>query len=630
MQSAKKRSIVVIVVAALLLELTTAVQYITARRGITKQLTQMAQRDLYSSNRTAQLKQEVEVCVKNMLPEAERLARRHDTDSMKLLMRRMLNDNPEVAGIDFCYVVGDDGLREGVFIFEDDDTGQLKEHSIDFDFTQRSWYFKTLTRRGGFWSEPYRGKYREILMATYARPLCDADGKVIAVVGADVPMLELSAMATQLYENQQRGLLPVALLHVVGLLALAFIIQRTIHNARHLQQVENEKKRIEGELTIARNIQLAMLPKTFPPFPEREDIDIFAALTPAREVGGDFYDFLIRGDNLYFCIGDVSGKGVPAALVMAVARSMFRTIVMRESAPERIVKTMNDTIEQDNEYCMFITSFVGTLNLKSGLLSYCNAGHKAPLMLEDGCLRQLPICPNLPVGAFDGYDFAAQEAQIGTDTTIFLYTDGLTEAENALHDQFGAARMEQAATEMAPQRLIEGMTAAVEAFVGDTEQSDDLTMLALRFRPKNKAIGHRQDAKESQITLPCDINEMPRLAEFVETVCERAGLTAADTMKLNLALEEAVVNVMNYAYPPGSRSEVKIEALADGRKLQFTVSDRGMPFDPTTKEQVDITLSAEERPVGGLGIHLMRTFMDNVSYERREGRNILTMSKTIG
>ena len=240
------------------------------------------------------------------------------------------------------------------------------------------------------------------------------------------------------------------------------------------------KASIESELNVAQSIQMSMLPKTFPAFPNRKDIELYAFLTPAKGVGGDLYDFFIHDEKLFFCIGDVSGKGVPASLVMAVTRTLFRNISAHTAEPSHIVETMNMNISEGNDNNMFVTLFVGVLDLATGHLRYCNAGHDAPYV--NGAL--LPCNPNLPVGAMPDMTFTEQEIMIAPDSTLFLYTDGLTEAENATYELFGMQRITNVITDFngSPQELIETMTDAVHQFVGDTEQSDDLTMLAIKFK----------------------------------------------------------------------------------------------------------------------------------------------------
>jgi sigma-B regulation protein RsbU (phosphoserine phosphatase) len=399
-----------------------------------------------------------------------------------------------------------------------------------------------------------------------------------------------------------------------------------------IQQIEEtrsaneEKGRIESELNIARDIQMSMLPKTFPPFPDRNDIEIYGKQKPAKEVGGDLYDFYIRDEKLFFCIGDVSGKGVPASLVMAVTRTLFRTISFKEALPERIMFGINNAMAGNNESNMFVTLFLGVLDLPTGRLRYSNAGHNAPMLIGQ-TIGLLPCAANVPLGVQTDWKFSQQETTIDLNTCIFLYTDGLTEAENAANEQFMEERMIEVAKGMShePQQMIEQMFNAVHQFVGNAEQSDDLTMLAIQYtKPLEK------DMKlQRSITLPNDIEKVPVLAEFVDEVCEIVGFDMSTTMGINLALEEAVVNVMSYAYQPGTMGNVNIEAIANETRLKFIISDWGTPFDPTAEKEVDTTLSAEERPIGGLGIHLVRQIMDSINYERIDGMNVLTLRKKL-
>lgn len=262
---------------------------------------------------------------------------------------------------------------------------------------------------------------------------------------------------------------------------------------KSLQQYINElttttasKAAIENELKVAHNIQMAMLPKTFPPYPERDDIDVYGVLTPAKDVGGDLFDFYIRENLLFFCIGDVSGKGVPASLVMAVTRSLFRNVSAHTSLPDHIVTALNEALSEGNDTNMFVTLFVGVLDLATGNLSYCNAGHGSPLLIGNE-VSLLPCDANLALGIMPGMTFSKQETKLDPCTTIFLYTDGLNEAEDFLHSQFGLERiMKLAATLQAqgdntPTTIVKRMDEAVSIFVGGAEQSDDLTMLAIKY-----------------------------------------------------------------------------------------------------------------------------------------------------
>lgn len=254
-----------------------------------------------------------------------------------------------------------------------------------------------------------------------------------------------------------------------------------------LRATTAQKASMESELKVAHDIQMSMLPKTFPPYPERNDLDIFGSLTPAKGVGGDLFDFYIRDEQLFFCIGDVSGKGIPASLYMAVTRSLFRNISQHVSKPEQIINALNQAQSEGNDTNMFVTLFVGVLDLKTGKLCYCNAGHDSPLLLGSK-VTILPCECNLPIGVITDFTFEQQEITLKRPTTIFLFTDGLNEAENIDHAQFGDERIMSIAESMVangqlePTQVIRHMTDAVHTFVGIAEQSDDLTMLAIELK----------------------------------------------------------------------------------------------------------------------------------------------------
>ena len=254
-----------------------------------------------------------------------------------------------------------------------------------------------------------------------------------------------------------------------------------------LRTATAQKAAIENEMKVAHDIQMSMLPKTFPPYPERSDLDIYGTLTPAKGVGGDLFDFYIRDEKLFFCIGDVSGKGIPASLYMAVTRSLFRNISQHVSKPDHIVNALNQAQSEGNDTNMFVTLFVGVLDLKTGRLSYCNAGHDAPLLLGNE-VTILPCECNLPIGVIADFTFEQQEITLERPTTIFLFTDGLNEAENIDHAQFGDERIKNIAESLVadgqpePTQVIRHMTDAVHTFVGIAEQSDDLTMLAIEIK----------------------------------------------------------------------------------------------------------------------------------------------------
>ena len=404
--------------------------------------------------------------------------------------------------------------------------------------------------------------------------------------------------------------------------------QSLVKYIEELKETTAKKASIESDLRIASSIQMGMLPEKFPTKADRDDVQIYASLTPAKDVGGDLFDFYFRDEKLFFCIGDVSGKGVPASLFMAVTRAVFRTVSAHESMPDRIIIAMNKTMAGMNKTHMFVTLFVGVLDLPTGRLHYSNAGHDAPLLVGDG-VGELPCDANIPVGFMPKWKYTLQEAQIFTGTTIFLFTDGLTEAMDVDNAQFQMERINDVALkalsqqQQEPKQLIDQMTDAVHKFVGDAEQSDDLTMMAIQYIKQQSAVSMRKS-----IILRNDRQEVPKLNAFVDEVCESVGFDEATTIKVRLAIEEAVVNVIDYAYPPGKKGDVTIEAASNEMRLKFTIIDSGKPFDPTVQTAVDSLLPANERH-GGQGIHIIRQNMDSINYERLDKLNVLTLRKKI-
>ena len=408
----------------------------------------------------------------------------------------------------------------------------------------------------------------------------------------------------------------IAILQLIGLVILIFLMQSFIRGQIKYTELDQKRQRIEGELHIATGIQMSMVPKTFPAFPDRHDLDMAATIVPAKEVGGDLYDFFIRDEKLFFCVGDVSGKGIPASLVMAVTRTTFRNLSAKENSPGRIVTAMNDNLSAMNENNMFVTFFCGVLDLSLGILRYCNAGHNPPRILTDA-IRTLPVTPNLPLGILRGFDYDEQEVPFNYDDAIFLYTDGLTEAENAVHEQYGEERMEEVLrTRNSSEGHLDDIKQSVAAFVGDAPQSDDLTILFIHYLPD-----------QFHLSLYNKIEEIEKLPGFVTNAVKASKLDPELIPSLNLAIEEIATNVIMYAYPERQEETFSIDAAVTDTGLTFTITDSGKAFDPTAKEDVDINAGVSERPIGGLGIHLVRTIMDEVHYKRTDGKNILILTK---
>ena len=388
---------------------------------------------------------------------------------------------------------------------------------------------------------------------------------------------------------------------------------------------------MDQELRIASDIQQRMLPKVYPPFPERTDIDIFGEVVTAKKVGGDLFDFFIRDNKLYFSIGDVAGKGVPAALVMAVARSMFRSASMTHTSPKLIVESINRSVCQSNDSFMFVTLFMGVLDLANGRLLYTNAGHEPPVLVGGAHTRFLNANNNIPLGLRPDWEYTEQRSIVDRDTMLFLYTDGYTEAETVEREQFGKQRMCDEALRLSAENLdsrsfVRKIRRAERVFVNFIPQGDDISLLAIKYKGSmSNPLYHRG------ISLLNDVKEVPALGIFVGSICADMHFNELTEQGLRLAVEEAVVNIMNYAYPQGTRAVILIEvdADADNETLTFVLRDEGVAFDPTAYQEVDVDTHVSQQKVGGLGIHLMRHYMDSLSYERKDGQNVLTMTKKI-
>ena len=409
-----------------------------------------------------------------------------------------------------------------------------------------------------------------------------------------------------------------------GLVLVGFIVWRTSRNLERLRKVNAEKERIDGELRVASEIQQSMLPHSQI---SHNDVDIFGSLVPAREVGGDLYDFFIRDEKLFFCIGDVSGKGAPSAMVMGVVHSMFRAFSAHENNPARIVRAINEASCQGNDSNIFVTLFVGVLDLPTGHLRYCDAGHDAPMVMVDSHWSMVNVIPHLPVGVFDDVKYGVQETHLEPGSTIFLYTDGLTEAMNMERKQFGIKRIEEVLTansQLLPTQLLEAVSQEVHDFVGDAEQSDDLTMLAIHYTPKTF-----ESTMSETLLIKNNVHEVSKFSTFIKSIMEKLNIEASLANKLRLAIEEAVVNVIDYAYPIDQEGTIEVRIMFDGETMKTMIIDSGVAFDPTEKEKADTSLSAEDRQIGGLGILLVRELMDTINYERVNGQNVLTLIKKV-
>lgn len=306
------------------------------------------------------------------------------------------------------------------------------------------------------------------------------------------PMKNVLSIPKAMFRNMLLlGSITILLLLIAITLGIHFIARPF---AEKLQNVTASKAGIESELRIASSIQMGMIPKLYPAFPDRKELDVYGMLKPAKSVGGDLYDYFIRDEKFFFCIGDVSGKGVPASLFMAVIRALFRNITLHSSNPAEVISALNNALSEGNDLNMFCTMFLGILDLKTGRLEYCNAGHNAPIIRrvngEDGKVdvHYANIDINIAVGVFEGFPYTKSETMLNPGEAIFLYTDGVTEAENVNKELFGD---EAAINTLADARkhnirsakeFVDYVYNTLHEYAKDTEQSDDITMLVVEYK----------------------------------------------------------------------------------------------------------------------------------------------------
>ena len=316
-----------------------------------------------------------------------------------------------------------------------------------------------------------------------------------------------------------------------------------------LQATTASKERLQSELVIAHDIQMGMLTTVFP---ERDDLDLFASMTPAKEVGGDLYDFIIEDDELFFIIGDVAGKGVPASLYMAVTRTLFRNLAGNYQSAANIMREMNHAIASANESLVFVTAFVGVLDLRTHHLTYCNAAHNAPaLITADGQCQLLDVETNLPIGIQDHFRYEEQQMAFPENTALLLYTDGLTEAMYISADGgrklFGEDRLLhdlEKNRQASAIEVIDYLKQHVNVFADGTVQGDDLTLLFLRHGASQK----NNSTAPRRIIMKNEMTEVSRMRGFFLSVCREHDIDDETFKTLNLAIEEWVANVINYAY----------------------------------------------------------------------------------
>jgi len=593
-----RSSLALLILAAILIQVSGAVQFLFARNGIRKEVEHRAKTEMTVKHlEIQQMVTSVESAVKNSNRLLEWAV--DNPQTIYPILEEFVKSNPDICGCAFAfepYYYEDQGRWYEPYVLRDTNDSLIPIQIADssHDYHSMTWYREGLEAESGRWTEPYIDNAgAQGMVCTYTIPVHNAMGELVGVFAADLSLNWLTdkfasendskevsflvsregrllacpdkdkimkyslediksqnsdtliqrinkemlsghsgsakvkdnngntrivyyspvggrtgwSMAIVFSEKEMyRGLRAVAIklqiLMILGLALMVYIMWRTVRGFKRLQAVSAEKERIGSELRIASNIQNGMLPKTFPPYPDLDELTLYGTLMSAKEVGGDLYDFYVRDHKSYFCIGDVSGKGVPASLVMAVTRSLFRSVSGQIEDPGQIVSQINNAMSEMNENSMFVTLFIGVLDLHTGELTYSNAGHCKPILLGEKPMF-VEIDANIPVGIMPDWHYTSQHTSMKPGQTLFLYTDGLTEAETVTQEQFGEKRLMNALAKAgtAPRPLVENIIQVVHEFVGSAEQSDDLTMLAIQFTkpralPPSNTVSNPHDVQE--------------------------------------------------------------------------------------------------------------------------------------
>jgi len=388
--------------------------------------------------------------------------------------------------------------------------------------------------------------------------------------------------------------------------------------------IDEAAARIDKELEFARNIQSSALPSVFPAFPDEKAYDLYATMNTAKEVGGDFYDFYRLGeDKLAFLIADVSGKGIPAAMFMMRAKTMLKNLALEGLPVNEILTRANAGLCEGNDAGMFVTAWMGILDKNTGHIEFANAGHNPPLVRRsDGKYEYLKSKAGLVLAGMEGIRYRAQSLDLAPGERIYLYTDGVTEATDLAHELYGEERLLRflnSRPDNTPRMTLLSIKADIDRFVGEAEQFDDITMLVVDY------LGNEEN-KMAEKVFPAKIEEYDNANAFLEEELENADFGMKAIMQIAIAFEEMFVNVAHYAYPDGDGTVTVGVSVEDG-VATIRLIDSGVPFDPLAKADPDITLEAEDRQIGGLGIFMVKKTMDSVAYEYTDGKNIFTMTK---
>ena len=388
-----------------------------------------------------------------------------------------------------------------------------------------------------------------------------------------------------------------------------------------IKSITQERAKINSELSIAKSIQSSSLPNVFPPFPSRNEFNIYASMVAAKEVGGDFYDFFLIDDSKFmFLIADVSGKGIPAALFMMTVKTLINNVSQMKYSPKELIKIINNKICQTNKQGFFVTVLIGITDINTGETSIINCGHNLPLLKrKGGNYEYLQLASNIVLGVFEDTEFEIYDTIMNPGDIIYLYTDGVTEAINKDNEMFGEERLYNCLNNINSTELPEianKVKESINEFVNSYAQSDDITMLIFKY---NGALNNKKIFKQQ-----ADLSNYKQFYNWLHSACRDWDIKEELTNKLDMCAEEIFANITFYAYPEKT-GMIEATLIKTEDSLIFEFRDEGLEYNPMEKPDPDINLPPEDRPLGGLGIYMVKEMSDVISYRREDNQNILTM-----
>ena len=486
-----------IIFAALLSQAFNVVQYVYTRRKIQQQTVEKTYNDMVKMQNIVNLQTSVESAVHATMGDVR--ISLDDPDRFYGIVSRLVSNNDHIVGSAIAMRPGfypDKDSLFAPFAFPEnkDLKGQPRTKLLPNDYTKQDWYAIPFENDSAMWSEPYFDKGgSELLIRTFSLPIHDQNNTVIGILTADVFFTEMADDDEFSYDEIDKVNLVGFIFQLLGLLLIIYIVWKYAIKLRQVNKLILEQELLGKELQIASDIQSAMLPNISDIENARHHLDVQKILVSAPDVSADFYDYFFVGQKIVFCIGDVPGSNVKAALMMSVIRSIFRTSATLNSehnlspSPAAIISSMNNSLCTINHNEMFSTLFVGVLDLNSALLTYCNAGNPAPVVISPSTgAKLMDVEPNIPVGIMENYEYIEQHITLIEDFTLFLYNDGLYETTNLHHEPYGQKRMLTRLEACArhndePKKILSTMQEAVESHRGSALQTDDLLMLTIRM-----------------------------------------------------------------------------------------------------------------------------------------------------